>query len=175
MFNSKKRFAGFNHHSEPRPLGELYAELLNSNSPLADAMRKRMAEKAGYDQPDDEDYHPRFVPCPNTELCVDLKLLTRDPGRLPMGKMLSGVITRDDYEHYTFLENASKKKTVLRRNPHIYIGDFINVNRRDDGTIYPTFCRPRYDQDLDFAEFCRRAADELYIVAGLVEKRSVDM
>lgn len=72
-----------------------------------------MAEKAGHDdQPDDEDYQPRFVPCPNTELCVDLKLLTREPGRLPMGKMLSGVITRDDYEHYTFLENASKKKTV---------------------------------------------------------------
>lgn len=53
----KKKFSGSNHHSEPRSLGELYAELLNSNSPLADALRKRMAEKAGYDdQPDDEDY-----------------------------------------------------------------------------------------------------------------------
>ena len=126
--------SGSNHYSEPRPLGELYAELLNSNSPLADAMRKRMAEKAGYDQPDDEDYHPRFVPCPNTELCVDLKLLTRDPGRLPMGKMLSGVITRDDNEHYTFLENASEKQTVLRRTPHLDMGDFSTVHRRDDGT-----------------------------------------
>lgn len=161
--------SGSSRSGEPRTIGELYAELLNINSPLASALHKRMAKMAGYDLPDDEDYHPQFVPYPNTELCIDLKLHTHERGRLPLGKMLGGVIMRDASDHYTFMENA-RQKSSWTRNPHIYQGDFININRRPDGMVYPTFCRPSFARDYSLAEYCRRAADELYEVAGLVEK-----
>ena len=34
------------------------------------------------------------------------------------------------------------------------------------GTLYSTFCRPQYNERLTFAEFCRRAAEELTHVAS---------
>lgn len=34
------------------------------------------------------------------------------------------------------------------------------------GKLYPTFHRPQYNEWLTFAEFCRRAADELTQVAS---------
>ena len=59
---------------------------------------------------------------------------------------------------------------MTQRNPHIYVGRRINVNRKDDGTLYPTFNRPRYTKDFSFQDFCREAAEELLVVAGLVEE-----
>lgn len=50
---------------------------------------------------------------PNTELGVDLKLLTRKPGRLPVGGMTMGIITRDDEDHFTFTE-AEVSKAILK-------------------------------------------------------------
>lgn len=109
---------------------------------------------------------------PNTELSVDLKLLTREPGRMDVGAYLNGTITHDGEDHFTFFESASEKKKVevTQRNPHVYCGLRINVNRKDDGTLYPTFNRPRYTKDFTFQDFCREAAEELLAVAGLVEK-----
>lgn len=112
---------------------------------------------------------------PNTELSVDLKLLTREPGRLDVGEYLDGVITRDGEDHYTFIQNATEQKEVLviRRNPHVYLGKRINVVRKDDGSLYPTFNRPRYSEQLTFKDFCLEAAEELLAVAGLVEKKTI--
>ena len=47
---------------------------------------------------------------PNTELGIDLKLLTRKPGRLTDGEYLDGVITHDGEDHFTFVQNDSEKK-----------------------------------------------------------------
>ena len=112
---------------------------------------------------------------PNTELSVDLKLLTREPGRMAVGAYLDGTITHDGEDHFTFIQNASEKKKaeVTLRNPHVYLGHRINVNRKDDGTLYPTFNRPRYTKDFTFQDFCREAAEELLVVAGLVEKMTM--
>lgn len=112
---------------------------------------------------------------PNTELSVDLKLLTREPGRMEVGAYLDGTITRDGNDHYTFIQNASEKKAIeaAQRNPHVYQGLRINVNRKPDGTLYPTFTRPRYTEGLTFQRFCREAAEELLAVAGLVEEKAV--
>ena len=52
----------------------------------------------------------------------------------------------------------------------MYLGTCINLHRKADGTIYPTFNRPGYTADFTFAEFCREAAEELLAVAGLVEE-----
>ena len=107
---------------------------------------------------------------PNNELCVDLKLMTREPGRMPVGAYLDGAITHDSEEHFTFVQNALDNKVVsTKRNPHVYRGKRININRKDDGTLYPTFNRPQYTESLTFQDFCREAAEELLAVAGLVE------
>lgn len=135
---------------EPRTAGEVLQEFLNeSSSPFAQAYRQHRAV------------------FPNTEMCVDLKLLTREPGALRIGEYRDGAITRDADDHFLFIENATGKKRndVQQRNPHVYEGVYININQKADGTLYPTFNRPRFDDELDFKEFCCRAADELRLVA----------
>ena len=104
---------------------------------------------------------------PDTHLDVDLKLISREPGRMPVGAYLDGVITRDGEDHFCFIQNDEEKKrlVVTQRNPHVFLGKRINVNRKDDGSLYPTFNRPRY---ISFKNFCREAAEELIAVAGLV-------
>ena len=91
---------------------------------------------------------------------------------MPVGAYLDGAITRDGENHFSFFQNdiEKKKMVVTQRNPHVYLGKSINVNRKDDGTLYPTFNRPRYNKDFSFQDFCREAAEELLMVASLIEK-----
>ncbi len=124
----------------------------------------------------EEQYGPRnagellHVFYPTTELDVDLKLMTREPGRMPVGEMIDGAIMHDEEDHFTFVQNDPERKRVgaEQRNPHVYEGCRINVNRKGDGTLYPTFNRPGYTEDFTFADFCREAADELLAVTGLL-------
>lgn len=106
---------------------------------------------------------------PTTELCVDLKLMTCKPGRMDKGDLLGGVITRDGNEHYTFFENNKATKRLYNpRNPIVRFGNHINIHRKADGTLYPTFNRPAITDDHSFAVFCCEAAEELLFVAGLI-------
>ena len=74
---------------------------------------------------------------PNTELGIDLKLMTKEPGRMAVGEYLDGAITHDGEDHFTFVQNDQEKKLqkVVQRNPHVYEGTYINVNRKKDGTL----------------------------------------
>ena len=110
---------------------------------------------------------------PNTELGIDLKLLTRKPGRLTDGEYLDGVITHDGEDHFTFVQNDSEKKKdkEVQRNPHVYEGTYINVNRKKDGTLYPTFNRPQFSERFTFQDFCQGAANELRIISGKSDDR----
>ena len=110
---------------------------------------------------------------PNTELDIELKLITRKPGRMSVGDSINCMLTRNGDYHYTAVENAIKKKVTEKRPPHVYLGKRINVNRKDDGTLYPTFNRPSYTKDFSFQDFCREAAEELLVVAGLIKEESV--
>ena len=105
----------------------------------------------------------------NTELCIDLKTILTSDRRAKMRKDYMGVLTRDGREHFTFIEEAPEQK-ARRRHPLIYHGGCINVHRRDDGTLYPTFRQPQYTRFYTFRDFCREAAEELLMVAGLVEE-----
>lgn len=138
---------------EPKVIGEVLNDMLQSDSPFAVAYRQHHA-----------------TVYPNTEPCIDLKLLTRQPGRILIGDYLDGALTRDGDDHYLFIENATDKKrqTTTQRNPHIYEGRFINVNRKPDGTPYPTFNRPQFTADFTFKHFCLAAAEELLAVAGII-------
>jgi len=153
--NSKRRPSGSTKKNEPKVIGEVLKEYLASNEPLAVAYRNRLFK----------DIHP------HTELGVDLKLLTREPGRMPVGAMIDGAIVHDDEVHFTFFQNAPEKKVAaMQRNPHVYTGKCINVNQAPDGTIYPTFNRPKFTEQFTFADFCREAAEELLEIVSLVEK-----
>lgn len=104
---------------------------------------------------------------PSTELCVDLKLLMLRPGRMPEGERMHGMLTRDAEDHFTFLQaNPRRLPPLPQRNPHVYEGRCININRKRDGTLYPTFCRPAYTPQFTFRDFCREAAWELLAVTG---------
>ena len=86
-----------------------------------------------------------------------------------MRKDYTGVLTRDGREHFTFLEDAQERKLV-RRHPLIYKGYCINVTRRPDGTLIPHFRQPQYTRYYTFRDFCREAAEELLMMAGLGEE-----
>lgn len=139
--------------NEPRHLSEILTEYFAGNSPLARAYRGRLFENV----------------FPHTEPCCQLKLLTHQPGRLQEGKMLDGVIMRDDNEHYVFVQNHPEMMIVKRRSPHFFRGVCVNVTQNEDGSLRPTFNRPKYSEDYGFSEFCLEAAQELIMVASLVE------
>lgn len=110
---------------------------------------------------------------PNTELGIDLKLMTKEPGRMAVGEYLDGAITHDGEDHFTFVQNdqEKKKEKVVQRNPHVYEGKYINVNRKKNGTLYPTFNRPQFSERFTFQDFCQGAADELRIISGKSDDR----
>ena len=110
---------------------------------------------------------------PNTELGIDLKLMTKEPGRMAVGEYLDGAITHDGEDHFTFVQNDQEKKQqkMVLRNPHVYEGTYINVNRKNDGTLYPTFNRPQFTERFTFQDFCQGAANELRIISGKSDDR----
>ena len=163
----KKRIisrAGSEAQYGPRLAGEILHDYLeNSNEPLAVAYRERHEEA---EVESGQLFKDLF---PNTELGVDLKLFTRKPGRMPVGDSINCMLTRDGDYHYTAVENAIERKVAAARNPHIYRGEFINVVKRGDKMLVPTFCCPRYTKSFTFSDFCRKAAKELLMLTGLVE------
>ena len=162
--------AGSKESKEPRLLGSIVSEMLHGNSPLAIGYRQYIASQENTDEAEGKtdllfrDIHP------NTELAVDLKLLTRKRGRMRVGEYLDGALARDSEAHFWFIQNAPMKKkvAVARRYPHIYEGMYINVSKKDDGTLHPSFNRPPYTEDFTFKHFCLAAAEELLMVAGLI-------
>lgn len=165
--------AGLRELNKPRQIGDIINEMLLSNEPLANAFRNWLAEREKTRAAEEQSKVNRlFVDIyPNTEPCIDLKMLTRQPGRMEVGAILRGILTRDGEEHYTFLEEGDQQKASSQRNPHVYRGRFVNVNQSGDGTLYPTFNRPRYTKEFSFQDLCREAAAELLMVAGLVGKK----
>lgn len=165
--------------NEPKTVGDIFNEMLLSDSNFAFAYRKIKTAMADGKADTEHIFQDAF---PNTELGVDLKLYTRQPGRMEVGASLVGIITHDSEDHYTFAEHAGemKKGGATRRNPHVYVGKRINVIQKEDGTLYPTFNRPHYDENFSWQDFCREAALELYLITeclgkqrgGLVEESS---
>lgn len=103
---------------------------------------------------------------PNTELGVDLKLVTQEQGRMELGEYLDGMITRDGEDHFTFVENDTERGKAERRNPSIYMGQWINVKRRADGTVYPTFKRTKGIGAGKLGDYAVNTTCELLMVAG---------
>lgn len=134
---------------EPRLLGDILNGVLQSDSPLAVTCRTH-----------------RFTYWRTTEPCIDLKLFIRHEGRLNQGERLKGVLTRDGDGHYLFVESLPEKKRAAAQKPvHVYRGHYINVTRRRDGELRPSFTVPAYTQAFTFKYFCLKAAEELLEIA----------
>ena len=164
MKQNKRTRAGSEKQYGPRLVGVILQDHWeNSNEPFARAFRKHTAEA-------EREADQLFVDIfPNTELCVDLKLMTRKPGRMSVGDSLPGFITRDGEYLFRFVENA-KKRVVVRRNPRIYSGRFINVIRHADGSLVLTFNRQVLTADFSFRDFCLAAVQELLTIIGLLDE-----
>ena len=154
--SNSRRPSGSGKENEPKVIGEVLNEYFQSNEPIAVALRDRLFK----------DIHP------HTEPCCQLKLITRKHGRMKVGEMLDGTIVRDGEDHYLFMEQMFKMTGwQTRRNAHLYEGQYVNVNMRPDGVIYPTFRYGQlYNENITFREFCYRAAHELVKVAGRIEE-----
>lgn len=138
---------------EPRLMNDIINDLLNGQAPFARARRHRSGRAwTGL--------------YPNTELDVDLKLVTQEQGRMELGEYLDGMITRDSEDHFTFVENATEQRKAERRNPSIYMGQWINVKRRADGTVYPTFKRTKGIGAGKLGDYAVSTTCELLMVVG---------
>lgn len=138
---------------EPRLMNDIINDLFNGQTPFARARRHRSGRAwTGL--------------YPNTELDVDLKLVTQKQGRMELGEYLDGMITRDGEDHFTFVENATEQRKATRRNPSIYMGEWINVKRRADGTVYPTFKRTKGIGAGKLGDYAVNTTCELLMVVG---------
>lgn len=138
---------------EPRLMNDIINDLFNGQTPFARARRHRSGRAwTGL--------------YPNTELGVDLKLVTQEQGRMELGEYLDGMITRDGEDHFTFVENDTEQRKAERRNPSIYMGQWINVKRRADGTVYPTFKRTKGIGAGKLGDYAVSTTCELLMVVG---------
>lgn len=187
FFEGRKydRTAGSNN---PRLIGELINEFLHGQTPFARACRHRTGRAwtgqdgagnacSGCTRSDStwtENMRTESAGAgrtwtglyPNTELDVDLKLVTQEQGRMELGEYLDGMITRDGEDHFTFVENDTEQRKAERRNPSIYMGQWINVKRRADGTVYPTFKQTKGIGAGKLGDYAVSTTCELLMVVG---------
>lgn len=164
-------------------MNEIINDLLNGQEPFARARRQRTGRawtgqagagsacsgctRSGQDGTESAAAGRAWMGLyPNTELDVDLKLVTQEQGRMELGEYLDGMITRDGEDHFTFVENATEQRKTERRNPSIYMGQWINVKRRADGTVYPTFKRTKSIGAGKLGDYAVSTTCELLMVAG---------
>ena len=154
MKNNRKNRAGSEVQYGPRPVGEILQDFWKkSNSPLARAYRERLFK----------DIHP------HTELGVNLKLLTREPGRMPVGAFLYGTIVHDRESHFTFEETVLP--ATRRRNPRIYDGRFITVTIWPDGSLHPNFKAMKMDDGFSIGSYALGVCIELReALKGFIEE-----
>lgn len=174
--------------NNPRLIGEVINDLLNGQAPFARARRHRTGRAwtgqagagsacSGCTRSDStwtENMRTGSAAAgrtwtglyPNTELDVDLKLVTQEQGPMELGEYLDGMITRDGEDHFTFVENDTEQRKAERRNPSIYMGQWINVKRRADGTVYPTFKRTKGIGAGKLGDYAVSTTCELLMVVG---------
>ena len=105
----------------------------------------------------------------NTDLCMDVKTFLRNDRRTQIGKMYTGVLTRDGENHYSFIETLPS--TAGKRNPHLFVGEYITITLQDDGTLRPNFKPMRIGVGWSVDGYANGVANELRkALSGLVEE-----
>ena len=152
---------------EPKAVGAILDEMLRSDSRFATAYRRY---KEAVDDEAEVETGQLFKDLfPDTHLCVDVKVLSVKPGRIPIGKFFEGYFTRNDEDKFLIIEKASDKKVkTVQRNPVIFAGRCVNVHLLSDGSKRLEFNRPRFFPGYSFSDFCVAAARELLTIARLL-------
>ena len=73
----------------------------------------------------------------STDLGMDVKTVLHSSKIAKIGKDYQGVLTRDNDDHYTFIETIPP--ATGKRNPQVFNGKFITITRMSDGTYRPNF------------------------------------
>lgn len=103
---------------------------------------------------------------PTTELCVDLKLMTREKRRMGVGEMKAGMLIHDAEEHYCFVENV--KSMPRKRTPitHLYRGKAFNVLSNPKGHYKIALKQQSFMTAEQFEQHKVQMALELLSVSG---------
>ena len=126
---------------EPRLINDIINDLLNGQAPFARARRHRSGRawtdqagagnacsgctRSGQAGTESAAAGRAWTGLyPNTELDVDLKLVTQKQGRMELGEYLDGMITRDGEDHFTFVE--------LERSGRLEVPGDVSVVGYDD-------------------------------------------
>ena len=112
----------------------------------------------------------------NTHLGVNLKTLLRSDRSMKSGKNYTGVLRRDltceEFlydDHFTFVETQPQPK---KRNPHVFVGQYITITRRDDGTYRPNFRPVKMRAGFNVERYAAGVANELlWALESLVRER----
>ena len=114
---------------------------------------------------------------PDTHLSVDLKTILQSDCKMKVGKRYVGVLTLDSEgivdeflcrdPHYTFVETV--RPTACKRNPHVYVGKYITVTCRPDGSLHLNF--KELPADMRVERYALGVYNEICMaLGGLVEE-----
>ncbi len=115
----------------------------------------------------------------NTDLAVDLKTVLHSDRSMKKGKEYQGVLRLEseacieDFRcrdaHYTFIETLPQ--SAGKRNPHVFVGKYITVTRRDDGSLRPNFKPLKIDEDFSAYGYALGVFNELmWALEDLIEE-----
>lgn len=70
---------------------------------------------------------------------------------------------------FSFVETASQMPE--KRNPHVFVGRYITITRRDDGSLRPNFKTMKVGEDVSIEKYAIGVCNELlWGLTGLVEE-----
>lgn len=169
QINSKLE-AGSQTSNEPRLLGSIVSEMLHGQSPLARGYRQYIvSQEKGEDG--EQGWHTNTVPS-----CV-LKTVLRNDKCMKVDKGYPGVLRRDESsaefnfdEHYTFTE-ATFKSSSNHRNVHLFVGKYLTLTCRPDGSLRLNFRKLMIDANFSIETYCIGVMNEIrQALTGLLGK-----
>lgn len=149
-FDSKK--AGSRESNEPRLLGSIIKEMLQSDSLLAKGYRQYIASLEN-GEAGKKDWNR------NTDCCMNVKTFLYGDKRTKVGKNYVGMLKRDSAIHYTFVEMPLQ--ATRKRNPRVFDGEFITVTIWDDGSLHPNFKVMKVDEGFSIGSYALGVCIEL--------------
>ncbi len=158
--------------NEAMAMKEVLDNYFQSDSPLAEAYRKRQARQTAKQRTTagPEVYHP------NTHLDIDVKTLLRHDYVMRPGISYPGTLRRDVNhdefrydEHFTFTEGTP---VVSKRNPRVFEGKYVTVTQREDGSFRPNLKQVVITDSFDIIGYASAVSNELlWALESLVRER----
>lgn len=112
----------------------------------------------------------------NRPSCINLDILLQTDSLLRVGKRYLGLLRRklpsegniygDQYE----FEEVKVPLTVCNRNVHLFIGQYVTLTCRPNGSLRLNFKNLKIDTDFSVENYCLEVANEIRMaLKGLIE------